>query len=148
MPAANAGRGQHASFGRRFADIARGFYEAFLDTVVFMDLARLAGDLAVYLSTCKGTNTGPGGTGHVVRFNGWEQWTLDDDGLIAVSEGQFDTAEYERPVDPRSLTEPADPTSRADLSNDGDEQHAITLAARVGAIRTLPAECCVALARY
>jgi hypothetical protein len=31
-----------------------------------------------------------------VRFNGWEQWTLDDNGLIAISDGRFDTVEYER----------------------------------------------------
>ena len=46
--------------------------------------------------TYEGTNTGPGGSGHVVSFNGWELWILDDDGLIAVSDGRFDTAEYER----------------------------------------------------
>ena len=89
--------GQEPAVGRAaVADIARGFYEAFPDTVVIMDLARLAGDRAVYLWTYVGTNTGPGGTGHAVRFNGWEQWTLDDNGLIAISDGRFDTAEYER----------------------------------------------------
>ena len=89
--------GQEPAVGRSaIADIARGFYEAFPDTVLVMDLARLAGDRAVYLWTYKGTNTGPGGTGHAVSFNGWEQWTLGDDGLIAVSDGRFDTAEYER----------------------------------------------------
>lgn len=89
--------GQEPAVGRAaIADIARGFYEAFPDTVVIMDLARLAGDRAVYLWTYEGTNTGPGGTGHAVRFNGWEQWTLDDNGLIAISDGRFGTAEYER----------------------------------------------------
>jgi len=89
--------GQEPAVGRSaIADIARDFYEAFPDTVVVMDLARLAGDRAVYMWTYEGTNTGPGGTGHAVRFNGWEQWTLDHDGLIAVSDGRFDTAEYER----------------------------------------------------
>ena len=89
--------GQEPAVGRAaIADIARGFYEAFPDTVVIMDLARLAGDRAVYLWTYEGTNTGPGGTGHAVRFNGWEQWSLDGDGLIAISDGRFDTVEYER----------------------------------------------------
>ncbi len=78
------------------AGIAQGFYDAFPDTVVIMDLARFAGDRGVYLWTYVGTNTGPGGTGQAVRFTGWEQWTLTDDGLIAVSDGQFDTVEYER----------------------------------------------------
>ena len=89
--------GQAPAVGRSaIAEIARGFYEAFPDTVVVIDLARLAGDRAVYMWTYEGTNTGAGGTGHAVRFNGWEQWVLDDDGLIAVSDGRFDTAEYER----------------------------------------------------
>jgi uncharacterized protein (TIGR02246 family) len=89
--------GQEPAAGRvAIADIARGFYEAFPDTVVVMDLARVAGDRAVYMWTYEATNSGPGGTGHAVRFNGWEQWILDDDGLIKVSDGRFDTAEYER----------------------------------------------------
>ena len=63
--------GQAPAVGRSaIADIARGFYEAFPDTVVVMDLARLAGDRAVYMWTYEGTNTGAGGTGHAVRFNG------------------------------------------------------------------------------
>jgi uncharacterized protein (TIGR02246 family) len=89
--------GQEPAVGRpAIADIARGFYEAFPDTVVIIDLARLAGDRSVYMWTYEGTNTGPGGSGHSVRFNGWEQWTLDGDGLIAISDGWFDTVEYER----------------------------------------------------
>lgn len=89
--------GQEPAVGRSaIADVARGFYEAFPDTVVVMDLARLAGDRGVYMWTYEGTNTGTGGTGHAVRFDGWEQWTLDDDGFIAVSDGRFDTVEYER----------------------------------------------------
>lgn len=89
--------GQEPAVGRSaIADIARGFYEAFPDTVVVLDLARLAGDRAVYMWTYGGTNTGPGGSGHAVSFRGWELWILDDDGLIAVSDGRFDTAEYER----------------------------------------------------
>ena len=89
--------GQEPAVGRSaIADIARGFYEAFPDTVVILDLARLAGDRAVYMWTYEGTNTGPGGTGHQVRFSGWEQWTLDSSGLIAISDGRFDTEVYER----------------------------------------------------
>jgi uncharacterized protein (TIGR02246 family) len=89
--------GQEPAVGRpAIADVVGGFYEAFPDTVVIMDLARLAGDHAIYMWTYEGTNTGPGGSGHAVRFNGWEHWTLDAAGLIAVSDGRFDTAEYER----------------------------------------------------
>lgn len=89
--------GQEPAVSRAaIAAIARGFYEAFPDTVVSMDLARLAGDRVVYLWTYEGTNTGPGGTGHAVRFNGWEHWTLADNGSIAISDGRFDTVEHER----------------------------------------------------
>ena len=56
----------------------------------------VSGDRAVFLWTYEGTNSGPGGTGHTVRFNGWEQWTFGGDGLVAVSDGRFDTVEYAR----------------------------------------------------
>ena len=82
--------------GRRSPTFREASTDAFPDTVVILDLARLAGDRAVYMWTCEGTNTGPGGTGHTVSFSGWEQWTLDSSGLISISDGRFDTAEYER----------------------------------------------------
>lgn len=83
--------------GRRaIAQLVQGFYDAFPDTVVIMDAVRGAGDQAVYLWTYEGTNTGLGGSGNRVRFNGWEAWTLSDDGLIAESIGTFDAEEYER----------------------------------------------------
>lgn len=78
------------------AELVQGFYDAFPDTVVIMDLIRGAADKAVYLWTYEGTNTGPGGVGHAVRFNGWESWTFSADGLVAVSVGNFDADEYER----------------------------------------------------
>ena len=78
------------------AALVQGFYDAFPDTVVIMDAARGAGDTAVYLWTYEGTNTGPGGTGHAVRFSGWEAWTFSEDGLVANSIGTFDAEEYER----------------------------------------------------
>lgn len=77
------------------AELVQGFYDAFPDTVVIMDRVRGAADKAVYLWTYEGTNTGPGGTGHAVRFNGWESWTFSADGLVAVSVGNFDAEEYE-----------------------------------------------------
>ncbi|MFQ5968137.1 MAG: hypothetical protein ACE5MI_11095, partial [Acidimicrobiia bacterium] len=71
-------------------------HEVSPDTVVIMDAVRGAVDRAVYLWTFEGTNTGPGGTGHKVRFNGWEEWTFSPDGLVAASIGTFDSDEYER----------------------------------------------------
>ena len=46
-----------------------------------------------------GTNSGPGGTGHRVRISGFEEWTIDDDGLIAGSQGHYDQAEYDRQLE-------------------------------------------------
>ena len=77
-------------------EVVQGFYDAFPDTVVLMDAARGAGGHGVYLWTYEGTNNGPGGTGHAVRFSGWEKWTFASDGRIEVSDGRFDAAEYER----------------------------------------------------
>ncbi len=51
---------------------------------------------ATFHWTLTGTNSGPGGTGKHVRISGYELWQIGDDGLIAQSEGHFDTAEYER----------------------------------------------------
>ncbi len=78
------------------AELVQGFYDAFPDTVVIMDNVRGAGDNGVYLWTYEGTNTGPGGTGHKVKFSGWESWTFSAEGLVAVSIGSFDSDEYER----------------------------------------------------
>ena len=49
--------------------------------------------------TFTGTNTGPGGTGKSVRVSGYEEWTMDDDGLIAASRGHYDPAEYARQLE-------------------------------------------------
>jgi hypothetical protein len=43
-----------------------------------------------------GTNTGPGGTGNAVDLRGFEEWTLDGNGLILESRGHYDEAEYQR----------------------------------------------------
>jgi hypothetical protein len=38
----------------------------------------------------------PGSTAKSVRINGYEEWTIGADGLIAESKGHFDEAEYQR----------------------------------------------------
>jgi steroid delta-isomerase-like uncharacterized protein len=77
---------------------AKGFMAAFPDMVVRMDSVRRAGPQAIFYWTWTGTNTGPGGTGKSVRINGYEEWTMDSDGLIAESKGHYDEAEYQRQV--------------------------------------------------
>jgi predicted ester cyclase len=78
------------------ADEAQGFMTTFPDMLVTMDKVVREPNGTVFRWTLTGTNSGPGGTGKRVRISGYELWQLDNDGLIAESKGQFDSAEYER----------------------------------------------------
>jgi predicted ester cyclase len=75
---------------------AQSFMTAFPDLVVSMDAVLPQGNRALYRWTLTGTNTGPGGTGRTVRIQGYEEWTIGADGLIAESRGHFDAADYQR----------------------------------------------------
>ena len=77
---------------------AAGFMTAFPDMLVVMDSVIGNGNHAVFYWTWTGTNTGPGGTGMPVHISGYEEWTLDADGLIAESLGHYDQDEYQRQV--------------------------------------------------
>jgi predicted ester cyclase len=81
------------------ADVARGFMTAFPDLRLLMDDLVIRCDRAEYHWTFIGTNTGPGGTGHRVGFSGFEVWKIGDDGLVAESQGHFDSADYERQLE-------------------------------------------------
>jgi predicted ester cyclase len=76
-------------------EVAQGFMSAFPDMQLLMDGAVIQGGSAVYHWTFIGTNTGPGGTGHRVRFSGYEVWKFGEDGLIAESQAYFDAADYQ-----------------------------------------------------
>lgn len=80
-------------------EVARGFMTAFPDMVLEMDSLRTADGAIEYHWTFVGTNTGPEGTGNAVRFSGYEEWTIGEDGLIARSLGHFDEAEYARQLE-------------------------------------------------
>ena len=73
---------------------------AFPDLKVIMHDIVVDGDQTVYRWTLVGTNTGPGGTGKRVHINGFEQWRIGADGLIAESRGHFDSAEYQGQLEP------------------------------------------------
>ena len=75
---------------------AQVFMTTFPDMIVTMDEVTCDSDGVRFHWTLTGTNTGRGGTGKRVRISGYELWQIADDGLIAQSEGHFDTAEYER----------------------------------------------------
>lgn len=86
--------------GRRaITELAQGFMTAFPDLQLLMDCIVPQGDHGVYHWTFIGTNTGPGGTGHRVRFSGFEEWKFGEDGLIAESQGHFDSAAYRRQLE-------------------------------------------------
>lgn len=85
------------SVGRKaITAAAQEFMTAFPDMIVKMDNTSVVGDHTIYRWTLIGTNTGPGGTGNSVRISGFEEWTIDRDGLIAESKGHFDEADYQR----------------------------------------------------
>ena len=76
-------------------EVAQVFMTAFPDLRVLMDDLVVQGDGAVYHWTLIGANTGLGGTGQRVRISGFEVWRIGVDGLIAESQGNFDSAAYE-----------------------------------------------------
>lgn len=85
------------SVGRAaITETAQSFYTALPDMQVFMRDLVVDGERIEYHWTFTGTNTGPGGTGNAVRVNGYEEWTISDEGLIEASLGHFDGAEYAR----------------------------------------------------
>ncbi len=83
----------------QIAELAQSFMTTFPDLQVIMDDVRVRADCAEYHWTLIGTNTGPEGTGHRVRISGFERWQIGADGLIAVSQGQFDEADYRRQLE-------------------------------------------------
>ena len=91
--------GEPAVGREAIAAVAQGFMTAFPDMVLEMDSLRTAEGAIEYHWTFSGTNTGPGGTGKAVRFSGYEEWTMGEDGLIARSLGNFDAAEYNRQLE-------------------------------------------------
>jgi uncharacterized protein (TIGR02246 family) len=81
------------------AEVAQSFMTAFPDLRIVMDEVLVQGDRAEYHWTLIGTNTGPGGTAHRVRISGLELWQIGADGLIASSQGHFDSSEYHRQLE-------------------------------------------------
>ena len=75
---------------------AREYMSAFPDMLVRMVELSRDGERVNFYWHWTGTNTGPGGTGATVDLKGYEQWTLDEDGLILESLGHLDEAEYQR----------------------------------------------------
>jgi nuclear transport factor 2 (NTF2) superfamily protein len=83
------------------AEVAAAFITAFPDIEVFQDDLVVVDDVVEYHWTFTGTSAE---TGKSVRIQGFEDWTIGADGLIASSRGRYDQAEYDR-----QLREGADP---------------------------------------
>lgn len=81
------------------AEVARGFMTTFPDMVVMMDKLIRKPLCVEFHWTLTGTSTGRGGQGKRVRISGYEEWQIDESGLIAQSMGHFDAAEYQRQLD-------------------------------------------------
>jgi predicted NAD/FAD-dependent oxidoreductase len=76
--------------------VAQSFMTAFPDMQVILDQLIENREHPEYHWTLIGSNTGPGGTGNRVHISGYEVWTLSPDGLIADSQGHFDSDLYQR----------------------------------------------------
>lgn len=77
------------------AGVARSFMTTFPDLVVAMDDVAIQGERFFYHWTLTGTHAE---TKKPVRISGFEAWRMGDSGLIAVSEGHFDEAAYQRQI--------------------------------------------------
>jgi ketosteroid isomerase-like protein len=80
-------------------EVAQGFMSAFPDMKLYLDALETRSGQVTYHWTFVGTNTGPGGSGHAVRFSGYEEWTFGEDDLIATSMGHFDSEEYQHQLE-------------------------------------------------
>ena len=91
--------GEPAEGTEAITNVAKGFMEAFPDMVVSMDSLITKSDKTRFYWTLTGTNDVPNGTGKKVKISGFEEWTLNDDGLIQESNGYFNEKEYKRQLE-------------------------------------------------
>jgi len=91
------------SVGRAaIATAAQEFMAAFPDLKVSMDDISMEGECAIYRWTLEGHNRGPSGNGAHVRISGYEVWQIGPEGLIAESQGHFDTGEWQLQRSPQA----------------------------------------------
>lgn len=85
------------SVGRdQLAATVKSYMEAFPDMTLTMDSLVQNPKTYRYYWNFKGTNTGPGGTGNKVDFRGFEEWTMNSEGLVQTSIGSYDAEDYKR----------------------------------------------------
>ena len=81
---------------KQLAETAQSYMEAFPDMELTMDSLTKGNDTYRYYWTFKGTNSGPNGTGNKIDFSGFEEWTMNDQGLVQKSIGTYDADDYAR----------------------------------------------------
>ncbi|MGB5318590.1 nuclear transport factor 2 family protein [Eudoraea sp.] len=91
--------GKTAKGTNAITNVANGFMEAFPDLIVSLDSLTTKSNKARFYWTLTGTNNGTNGTGNKVKIGGFEEWTLNDNGLIQKSTGSFDEDEYNRQLE-------------------------------------------------
>ncbi|MGB5460245.1 MAG: ester cyclase [Eudoraea sp.] len=77
-------------------NVAKGFMDAFPDMIVSMDSLVTKSNKTRFYWTLTGTNNVPGGTGNKVKISGYEEWTMNKEGLVQESKGHFNAEEYNR----------------------------------------------------
>jgi len=91
--------GEPAKGTEAITNVAKGFMDAFPDMVVSMDSLITKSEKTRFYWTLTGTNNGLNGTGNKVKISGFEEWTLNKEGLIQESKGYFDEKEYKRQLE-------------------------------------------------
>jgi ketosteroid isomerase-like protein len=92
-------KGAPAVGRKQLAETSQSYMEAFPDIELTMDSLTVENGKYRYYWTFKGTNTGPGGTGNKVDFSGFEEWTMNDQGLVQKSVGSHDAEDYQRQLE-------------------------------------------------
>lgn len=91
--------GSPAKGTEAITNVIKGFMDAFPDMVVSMDSIITKLEKTRFYWTLTGTNNGTNGTGNKINISGFEEWTLNPDGLIQESKGHFDEKEYKRQLE-------------------------------------------------
>ncbi|MCR9063680.1 MAG: ester cyclase [Cytophagales bacterium] len=91
--------GKPAKGTEAISSVAKGYMDAFPDMIVTMDSLIATSDKTKFYWTLVGTNNGTNGTGNKVKISGFEEWTLNDEGLIQESKGHFNEKEYRRQLE-------------------------------------------------
>ncbi len=88
--------GEPAVGTEAITNVAKGFMDAFPDMVVAMDSLITKSNKIRFYRTLTGTNTFFGGTENKVKISGFEEWTMNKEGLVRESKGHFNAEEHNR----------------------------------------------------